>query len=350
MQFQICRSVSLLDPVTDPLWRRFIGSQGDAVIFHHPAWLALLHEAYRFKTVALCVQQGGELISGIPFCEVGGFGLRRKKLVCLPFSDHCGPLAPSPADSKYLLDNAIARANSLGTGLEIRSSVEGDTACEPSRSYCLHVSDLEAEPERLMKRLKSGVQGSIRKAQKHELQTEIRRDTEAVEIFYQLHLKTRKKQGIPIQPRRFFGLFHQHIMKNNLGFVSLTRSRARYVSAGVFCGFNGTITYKYGASDPDCLDLSPNHLMLWDTMVYARQHGFSRFDFGRTALSNGGLRFFKSGWNTKETALAYMFFPQAPCPGFQDFVTKKLIEPVIRHSPPIVCRMAGEGLYRYFGA
>jgi hypothetical protein len=89
--------------------------------------------------------------------------------------------------------------------------------------------------------------------------------------------------------------------------------------------------------------------MLWDTMLYARQSGFSRFDFGKTDLANTGLRFFKSGWNTKESELSYSFFPTVPSAGLQSILKKKLIEPAIRRSPAIVCRMAGEALYKYFG-
>jgi len=349
MQLESSISIGVMDPVKDPAWRRFIGSEGGARIFHHPAWLALLQEAYKFETRALCLQRNGELLAGIPFCEVGRLGLR-KRLVCLPFSDHCGPLGSSPAECSHLVDHLIANAISAGSNLEIRGAVEGDTTCELSNQYCLHVLTTEIGPERLFKQLKSGVQRSIKKAQKHGLKTEIRRDAEAVNIFYQLHLKTRKKQGVPIQPRRFFDLFHRHILQSDLGFVTLAHSNSRYISAGVFCGFKGTITYKYGASDPERLDCSPNHLMLWDTLVYARQHGFSRFDFGKTALSNTGLRSFKSGWNTEEVLLPYSYFPKAPCAGVLDLMNKKLVEPAIRHSPAIVCRMAGEGLYKYFGS
>jgi lipid II:glycine glycyltransferase (peptidoglycan interpeptide bridge formation enzyme) len=178
----------------------------------------------------------------------------------------------------------------------------------------------------------------------------MRQDIEAVEIFYRLHLKTRRKQGVPIQPRRFFDLFRRYILERELGFIALTRSRSLYISAGVFCGFNRTLTYKYGASDPGHLDASPNYLMFWDTMLHAREQGFANFDFGKTDLSNTGLRFFKSGWDSTEMELPYSYFPTAPSPGVLDILNEKLIEPTIRHSPPIVCRMAGEGLYKYFGA
>jgi hypothetical protein len=349
MQNRSSRRVVVLDPVSDLRWFRLIRSHSGAGFFHHPDWLALLAHYYKFNIFALCVEQGGDLIAGIPFCEVGSFALRQRKWVCLPFSDHCGPLGLSPEDGERLVDHAIARAQALGIRLEIRHPLRADSGCEASSDHWLHVLDLGPEPERLMKRFKSVVQRSIRKAQKNDLTTELRRDTEAVDIFYRLHLKTRRKQGVPIQPRGFFTLFDEYILQRDLGFITLTRSKAGYISAGVFCCFHGTITYKYGASDPACLDLAPNHLMFWHTMLHARRHGFTRFDFGKTALSNAGLRFFKRGWDTKETELSYSHFPTAPSPGLVAWVNRKVVEPVIRHSPEIVCRMAGEALYKHFG-
>jgi Acetyltransferase (GNAT) domain len=348
MQHQSSKRIGVIDPVADSRWLDFINSHSQAGIFHHPAWLALLRDCYKWKTYALCIEQDGGLVAGIPFCEVGGVGLGRK-LACLPFSDHCAPLAFTPDDLKSLLDHAIARATSLRARVEIRHSVDEESGYEQRKNYCLHVSGVELEPERLMKRLKERVQRSIRNAQKNDLRTEIRRDTEAVEIFYRLHLQTRRRQGVPIQPRRFFALFHRYIIADGLGFISLTRSGAIYISAAVFCGFNGTLTYKYGASDPAYLSSSPNYLMFWDTMVHARQEGFLRFDLGKSDLSNSGLRFFKDGWNSTETELPYSYYPSAPSSGLLQLLNKKLIEPAIKKSPAIVCRMAGEGLYKYFG-
>jgi hypothetical protein len=327
-----------------------VASHGGACFFHHPAWLDLLAHYYRFKTFALCIEEDRKLIAGIPFCEVGGLPLVRKRWVCLPFSDYCGPLARSFEDSKYLVDHAIARAESLGIRLEIRDALWSNSGCVTSSDHWLHVLDLELEPEHLLKRFKSVVQRSIKKAQKNDLTTELRRDAEAVDVFYRLHLKTRRKQGVPIQPRKFFTLFHRHIIEAGLGFITLTAARQGYISAGVFCECNGALTYKYGASDPDCLEVSPNHLMFWHTMLYARQRGISRFDFGKTAASNAGLRFFKSGWNTKEMELPYSYFPAAPSAGLLAWVNKKVVGPTIRNSPEIVCRIAGEALYKHFGA
>lgn len=340
-------SVCLINPITDPSWNAFIHSHPDSLIFHHPNWLKLLHDQYQFETFAFCLQQGGRIIAGIPFCEINTFFFK-KKWVCLPFSDYCGPLFLSPASLRMLMERIRSRSIEKGIGFEIRRGVEPYSQFKIQNKNWLHVVNIEQEPEELLKAFTPRVRRSIRKAQKNRLTNEIRRDQEAMDIFYRLHLKTRKKQGVPIQPRGYFRLFGKNIIEQDQGFISLTRNGTQYLSAAVFCGFNKTITYKYGASDPNQLRFSPNHIMFWETMLYAKQRGFLRFDFGKTAMSNTGLRDFKRGWNSTETEIPYSYFPTIPSAGFMDMLNVNIVEPFIKHSPTFVCRLAGEVLYKHF--
>jgi lipid II:glycine glycyltransferase (peptidoglycan interpeptide bridge formation enzyme) len=182
------------------------------------------------------------------------------------------------------------------------------------------------------------------------LQTSIRRDEEAMDIFYELHLKTRRRQGVPIQPRSYFRRFHQRIVRANLAFVSITGDADRPMSAAIFCDFAKTLLYKYGASDPAYSDRGANHLMFWDTMLHARSAGSTRFHFGKTARTHEGLRAFKKGWNAVERPLAYSYFPGAASSALFELLNRHVVAPIIRRTPTFVCRAAGEMLYRRFGA
>jgi Acetyltransferase (GNAT) domain len=340
--------IRVIDPVDNPLWSSFVQVHPDAGIFHHPAWLRLLRDQYHFKTMAICAQRNEVIVAGIPFCEVKGLSGRRK-LVCLPFSDHCGPLASTPQDLEILLDYIRLEATRNGFSVQVRTRLGVDSGFAIGNPQWLHVTRIDSEAGDLLKSFKSRVQQPIKKAPKLGLTTEIRHDFKAFDIFWRLHLMTRRRQGVPIQPRRYFRLFYENIIARNLGFVAITRHNAHYVSAGVFCGFKDVITYKYGASDPAYLHLSPTQPMLWATMLYAKEGAFSRFDFGKTALSNEGLRQFKNGWNATEMELAYSYFPSGPSGRLFDVLNTNAVVPIIRRSPQFVCQLAGEMLYKYFG-
>lgn len=347
MNITTTSSPCVIDPATDPLWMAFINSHPDALIFHHPAWLSLLRAQYGFKTLAICLIKDGEIVAGIPFCRIKA-SFSKEKWICLPFSDCCGPLASSPADLRILLYQARLLATKERKQVEIRSGLEPDLGFVSLNTHWSHVANIEQDPEKLLKSFKPRVWQPVKKAQKSSLTTEIRRDAEAFDIFYRLHLKTRRKQGVPIQPHRYFRLFGKHILKPNLGFISMVRNGEQYLSAGVFCGFKRTIVYKYGASDPVYLKFHPNHLMLWEAMLYARRQGYSRFDFGKTDPANTGLTDFKDGWNTIKAELYYSYFPEIAPVGLLGALNRHVVQLLIKRSPAFVCRVAGELLYKRF--
>jgi hypothetical protein len=47
--------VAVIDPAADPRWRAFVSRAAGATIFHHPAWLGLIHDRYRYPVAACCL-------------------------------------------------------------------------------------------------------------------------------------------------------------------------------------------------------------------------------------------------------------------------------------------------------
>src|SRR5206468_3003538 len=96
---RVCR----IDPLSDPRWPAFLQRHPDASIFHTPGWLEALRRTYGYEPVVYTTcKPGQELINGIPFCRINSW-LTGRRLVSLPFSDHCQPLAACPEDLKELL-------------------------------------------------------------------------------------------------------------------------------------------------------------------------------------------------------------------------------------------------------
>jgi hypothetical protein len=338
-----------IDPITDLSWQSFVLEHPESLIFHHPSWLGLLQRQYGFKTFAACVIRSGAVTAGVPLCEVRKpFG--HPRWVCLPFSDRCGPLSTSSDDSRLLLEGVRLAAEESARRVLIRSRIASHSRFEMQGGQWLHTTDLSDDAEVIIKAFHPDVRRGIKKARSNGLVTEIRTDAAAMDAFYGLHLLTRRRQGVPIQPRQYFVLFLERIIQQGLGFVALVRRGQRYLSAGVFCTHKETVLYKYGASDPDGLTLCPNYLMLWDAMLHAKERKMKLFDFGTTSETNEGLRFFKNKWNSQETPLRYSHFPDSPSSRLHDAVLSRLLKPVIQHSPKFICRVSGEMLYKYFAA
>src|SRR5262245_8974230 len=89
--------VSSFDPLSDPRWNDLLAWHPTASAFHTPAWLWALRRSYGYQPVAYTTSAPGvPLGDGMVFCRVESW-LTGRRLVSLPFSDHCTPLVERPA-------------------------------------------------------------------------------------------------------------------------------------------------------------------------------------------------------------------------------------------------------------
>jgi lipid II:glycine glycyltransferase (peptidoglycan interpeptide bridge formation enzyme) len=237
------------------------------------------------------------------------------------------------------------RRSETGLPFEVRSELTGAPGAVVVRRYAQHRLALDADVEQVQRRFsKSQVKRGIAKAMREGVTIERHRTASALARFYDLHLSTRRRQGVPTQPRRFILRFAE-LFDAGLGFVLLARHQERDIAAGVFLAAGSTLTYKYGASRRRDLALRPNNLLFMEAIRWGCEHGLRTLDFGRTDLDNEGLLAFKRSWGATESPLAYTFLgksnPDRP-PG----PAQRAVSSVIRHSPPVVGRLVGEALYR----
>ena len=74
-----------------------------ATLFHSKEWLAALQRTYGYRPSVLTTSRPGErLTDGLVFCRVQSW-LTGRRLVSVPFSDHCTPLIDSQEEFGCLL-------------------------------------------------------------------------------------------------------------------------------------------------------------------------------------------------------------------------------------------------------
>ena len=86
-------SVYQFNPLKDPRWQPFVDHHPGGSIFHSADWLEALRRTYGYEPVVYTTTSPGkELSNGIVFCRIHSW-VSGSRLVSLPFSDHCEPLA-----------------------------------------------------------------------------------------------------------------------------------------------------------------------------------------------------------------------------------------------------------------
>src|SRR4029077_12195704 len=104
-----------------------------------------------------------------------------------------------------------------------------------------------------------------RKAAREGLAVEKRTDAVGLDIFYRLHLETRRRLGVPTQPKSFIDRFPA-LFDAGRGGVWLVRDGEEPIAAAVYLTHGKLVTYKYGASAASALKKRPNNLLMLEVI------------------------------------------------------------------------------------
>lgn len=303
--------IRLVDPLLGAEWDRLVQTHPAAGFFHTSAWAKVLSTTYGHRPCYLHFVREGETLALVPLMEVQSC-LTGRRGVSLPFTDRCGPLLFDETASPVVLDalSELAR-NQKWRSFETRGGRLAGMSATPSVAFYEHTLDLCEIDAELKDRCKSSVRRAIRKAQGSGLTTEVSRTREGVLEFYRLHVRTRRRHGLPPQSLRFFLNIYQEVIRAGLGFIVLARQGVRAAAAAVFFHAGKKAIYKFGASDESLQEFRGNNLAMWAGIQALTCEGFETLHFGRTSLANEGLRRFKLSWGAAEDRLEYFKFEPA---------------------------------------
>ena len=334
-------------PVSNSAWLDFVTAADTASIFHHPSWAQVLSESYGYPVFAFVLEDKyGKIVAGLPVAQVR-IPLRSPEWIALPFTDYCPVLAKDDDALVSLIEALDRRLFTRKTRhVHVRAGLLSNGKVHTYSTGVRHVLELSQNSRSVYSRFSQMHRRNIRKAERSGVVVRRSTSLSAMRLFYQLHMRTRKRLGVPVQPYRFFQRMHKNILADGLGFVQLAYVGNSLAAGAVFLVWNQSIVYKYGASDPLYWKFRPNNLLFWEVIRWGCENDYRVLDFGRTSANNSGLRAFKSGWGGKEEPLFYSTIGSRP-PRTRPELVDKALAFVVRRSPEWVCRGIGELLYRY---
>jgi lipid II:glycine glycyltransferase (peptidoglycan interpeptide bridge formation enzyme) len=346
-----------IEPLKDRRWDEFVQRHPRASVFHSSAWLGALSRTYGYKPIAYTTSPAGQkLESGMVLCRVESW-LTGRRLVSLPFSDHCDPLVDTPEDLAAITA-ALERESRCGRWryIEMRPLQRCEIVTSLQHAtvpYTFHQLDLGPEIDTLFRNFhKDSIQRKIRRADREGLRHRQGCTEELLDYFYKLHTITRKRHRRPPQPRKWF----VNLMD---GFGSALNIRVAFkddrpLAAVLTICHRDTLVYKYGGSDSRFNNLGGMHLLLWRAIQEAKTSGLHFFDFGRTEAGQQGLITFKKRWGATQSTLIYSRY------GLSDNVTHmfessaanwqaRMAKYLLARMQPGVLSFAGRVLYRHVG-
>jgi hypothetical protein len=332
----------------DIQWLNFASNRQEAHIFHHPAWAGFLAKTYGFKPFIAAVKtNSGQIMAGLPIMEIND-PLKKRQWISLPFTDHCAPLYSDQTALNFLESGILQYVETLNNySLELRWSFSSPYLFRAT-DYVLSITTIKGNSDDLAKKINSNDFRNIKKAEKRGISIENGISNEQLREFYSMHIATRRRHGVPVQPWRFFVLLKQEILDRGLGQIWIARKDENPIAGTIFLHWYNTLTYKFGASIEQGRENFANDLLMWRSMCWGCQNGYTILDWGRSDIGEDGLRRYKKKWGSEEMLLEYSRNFQNTTHGFRERLTP-IVKKVINNSPLWVCRLSGELLYRYFG-
>ena len=333
-------------PLQDQRWSTFLEQHRLATLFHSAEWLGALQRTYGYNVGALTSSAPGEsLTNALVFCRVRSWATGAR-LISVPFSDHCVPLVDSEEDFADLWSHLKQECDSgRERYLEIRSSAAGHIdGLANSPGFCLHRLDLRPSLNELFDGFhESCIRRKIMRAHRKGVSCEEGTSEELLNKFYELNVMTRRRHHVPPQPLDWF-----RNLITCLGGrlkIRLANCGGRPAAAILTIRYKGSMTYKYGCSDPDFHRFGPMQLLMWTAIQEAKSEGLVEFDMGRTDWDNEGLIAFKDRWGSLRSTLTYLRYPKREIQHIAEIVPTRMASAFFTWAPNRLLTAAGDILY-----
>jgi CelD/BcsL family acetyltransferase involved in cellulose biosynthesis len=345
------KTVFEIDPLRDPRWQTFLEWHVNSSAFHRAEWLRALQSCHGYTPRALTLTPpGSPLENALLFCEVRS-SFTGNRLVSLPFSDHCEPLVGQPEELDALLNSAAERIDATRWKyFEMRPILRepcSQTGLAVSEIFYFHRLNLRPSEQTLFKRFhKDSVQRKIRRAEREGLRCEEGSSDQLLHDFYKLLVITRRRQGLPPQPLKWFQSLIA-CMGSNVK-IRVAFKGETPITAILTISHKRTLIYKYGCSDDRFHNLGGMALLFWNAIQDAKANGMEDLDMGRTGIENAGLATFKERWCAERSTVNYWRYPAHAAEAKSDRLIK-CASRFLPLAPNASLKVLGKLLYRHIG-
>jgi lipid II:glycine glycyltransferase (peptidoglycan interpeptide bridge formation enzyme) len=348
--------IKTIDPITDKRWDSFIINHPESTFFHHSIWTRLMMDIYHHTPDYYVMEnEDGEIVAAAPFFRLES-PLTGKRLVCLPRSDFCFPLAYREDELNNIMtkviedmvDNRVPLVEIRGWG---KLGSPKKLGLKEFPYYLTHNVSLEGDLEEVRSKMDRNGRYNLRYAEKSAVTVRIGQNEDDLKDFYRLTVATRIRLNLLPQPYHFFRSIYQHIIIPGHGYLLLAELNGKVIAANMYFCFKDTFIHEFSAQDRKYSKYRPNYLIIWKAMELACNNSYHYYNFGRTNPENQPLAAFKKHWGSEEKTLSYYYYPSVR--GISTLTQNSLVyrayTNINKRLPNFLLKLAGRLIYRHMG-
>ncbi len=298
-------AVSALGDRDCEAWDEFVRSADGASFFHLSGWKSILERTLGHRAHYLIARRGGQVTGILPLAEIRSrlFG---HSLISTPFCVYGGVVAASESDAVALETHAIELAEQLQVEyLELRNLEQRPGSWAGKDLYVTFRKAIAADDDTNLRAVPRKQRAMIRKGIKAGLESDVGKDPGTdLGTFYRLYSESVRNLGTPVLGRSFYGALLE-TFRDDVDILTVT-TNGTPVSSVMSFYFRDEVLPYYGGGAAQARDLKANDFMYWELMRHAAARGVTVFDFGRSKLGTGSMRF-KKHWGFEPQPLFYQY-------------------------------------------
>lgn len=302
--------------------------------YHTQEWHKFLEKTFGWKVKLLLRYDKNTLVTFLPFVSKRRLSLSKTN-ISLPFS-HEIKLASSKEQEDL---EALPLDN-----LEVHAGIDSKEFTKQAKFYTTHLdlSKFKSLDDIYSKLDYKSIKYQINRAKKNNLEVDKNLSKENFKAFYELELETRKRQGSPMYPPKFFNNLYESFKQTDYLRIYIARYEGKPISASIFFHYGNCAIYGYSASltDKEYRKLGGGEIVMWEAIQQAYVEDLQLLDFGTTPIHHTGLRKYKEKWLGESYEIPYSYFPKREnSVGIdRDSLKVKIITNILKASPKFVTK------------
>jgi FemAB-related protein (PEP-CTERM system-associated) len=287
--------IRLATAVDKNAWDGYVLAHPEGTAYQLWAWREAVESAYGFAGVYLLAEAEGQLRGVLPLIDFR-VPLRGASLISLPYCDAGGILADNEATAEALLVEARTLGQRRKASCLLRSPFPLAGAGANGTDKVRMVMELPAGSEALLSSLKAKLRSQVNKPLRDGLTVRLG-GGELLADFYRIFAENMRDLGSPVHSRGWIAaVLTAYGERARVAVVATPAGEP--AAAGVVLLHPTTVSIPWASALRRYNGMNPNMLLYWTFLAHAADHGFKRFDFGRSTPGEGTYRF-KEQWGAR---------------------------------------------------
>lgn len=275
-------------------------SRSEHLLFHEPAWAAVLKDGLNGSPCCLLIQKGGQTVGGLIGFVRKIAGLRMM-FMTVPYG---GVLGDAPPGSEFMRlltgfasERGIARIRIVDPPGVSRTPRDGFEVIQGNS----HILPLEGKLyETIWMGYKKNIRRDVRIAERHGVTLSVVTDKNGLNDFYDLYLESMvRNRAVPKYGREFVNAFFKHVAALGRGAILLAVKDGAPIAGALVADSEKTSHYLMAGSRTAFLSLCPNDFLIHSAIRRASEKKFQYFDFMGSDGTDPNLEHFKAKWGAE---------------------------------------------------